>query len=506
MAKNKKEKTLDPIKQSWLGNLCISNRIQKSEVSDSHINKVKYYIKSKNPPKIHKHHLRNLSSGVFACLFVAFLFMLSSYNYAKFSVGNLKLPAKLSDQQLSDRLNTQLKHYILNIQLPDKTIKSYHLNDIGYSLNDPATISNLRQNQHNLTNELLFYRPIKSQLIFNKNISQLNSFINKATDITLSAPVDAKISLSGGNISVIDGMSGKQYGLINPIKVINYSVNNLNQSPIKLTSVTVNPTITSDKLMPYKQELEKTLKQPITFMINDQTIRPSSSDIANWLDISPNDTTKKVDISVNSGKLLAYLQAKSAYYVHPAKAQVNVVDSNGNTQILVAGINGQTISNVNDVSIKVSNNLLNGQGINESLPVVYKPYETITAGNYPKWIEVDLTNKRLYAYEQTNLVNSYLVSAGAPKTPTVTGQYAIYSKLVTQNMYGQNVDGSNYYQPNVPWVNYFYGSYAIHGNYWRPTSYFGNINSSHGCVGLMVSDAEWVYNWAPDGTPVIVHY
>ena len=72
-------------------------------------------------------------------------------------------------------------------------------------------------------------------------------------------------------------------------------------------------------------------------------------------------------------------------------------------------------------------------------------------------------------------------------------------------MKGANVDGSRYFQAAVPYVNYFYGSYAIHGNYWRPDSWFGNINSSHGCVGINDPDDAWVYNWAPIGTPVIVH-
>jgi lipoprotein-anchoring transpeptidase ErfK/SrfK len=72
-------------------------------------------------------------------------------------------------------------------------------------------------------------------------------------------------------------------------------------------------------------------------------------------------------------------------------------------------------------------------------------------------------------------------------------------------MTGYNTNGTTYYQPNVQWVNYFYQADAVHGNYWRPLSYFGNINSSHGCVGVVNSDAEWIYNWAPIGTTVIVH-
>ena len=66
--------------------------------------------------------------------------------------------------------------------------------------------------------------------------------------------------------------------------------------------------------------------------------------------------------------------------------------------------------------------------------------------------------------------------------------------------------GPGYVEPNVPWINYFdHSSDAVHGNYWRSASTFGNVNTSHGCVGLPVNEAEWVYNWAPIGTAVINH-
>ncbi len=68
------------------------------------------------------------------------------------------------------------------------------------------------------------------------------------------------------------------------------------------------------------------------------------------------------------------------------------------------------------------------------------------------------------------------------------------------------MSGPGYVQPDVPWINYFDNSGdAIHGNYWRAASVFGNSNTSHGCVGLPVANAAWVYDWAPVGTPVLIH-
>jgi lipoprotein-anchoring transpeptidase ErfK/SrfK len=131
-----------------------------------------------------------------------------------------------------------------------------------------------------------------------------------------------------------------------------------------------------------------------------------------------------------------------------------------------------------------------------------EPYVPPTAVvNVPagvKWIDVDLTNQMLYAYEGDTLVLSSLVSTGTWLTPTVTGQFHIYMKYVAQDM-----SGPGYYLPNVPYVMYFYEDYGIHGTYWH--SNFGT-QMSHGCVNMNTPDAGWLYNWAPYGTLVNVHY
>ena len=63
-------------------------------------------------------------------------------------------------------------------------------------------------------------------------------------------------------------------------------------------------------------------------------------------------------------------------------------------------------------------------------------------------------------------------------------------------------DGYNIY--DVPWVMYFAaGGYAIHGVYWHNN--FG-VPMSHGCVGLPVGAAAYIYSWAPIGTMVSIHY
>ena len=114
------------------------------------------------------------------------------------------------------------------------------------------------------------------------------------------------------------------------------------------------------------------------------------------------------------------------------------------------------------------------------------------------WIEVNLTQQRLYAYSGDTLVKSFLVSTGLWQTPTVTGTYRIYLKYVSTTM-----SGPGYYLTDVPYTMYFYGSYGIHGTYWHNN--FGTP-MSHGCVNMYTPDAAWLFDFAPLGTTVYVHY
>ncbi len=122
----------------------------------------------------------------------------------------------------------------------------------------------------------------------------------------------------------------------------------------------------------------------------------------------------------------------------------------------------------------------------------------VTGKGGEHWIDVNLSEQRLYAYEGDTLVNSFVVSTGTWQTPTVTGSYKIWVKLRSAAM-----SGPGYYLPDVPFIMYFYKGYGLHGTYWHNN--FGTP-MSHGCVNLTIPDAEWVYNFTNVGTVVNVHY
>lgn len=115
-----------------------------------------------------------------------------------------------------------------------------------------------------------------------------------------------------------------------------------------------------------------------------------------------------------------------------------------------------------------------------------------------RWIDLDLSKQRLYAYEGNKIVRKFVVSTGTWVTPTVTGTYRIYVKYRYAHM-----SGPGYYLPNVPYTMYFYKGYGIHGTYWHNN--FGTP-MSHGCVNMRTDESGWLFNWASVGTIVNIHY
>jgi lipoprotein-anchoring transpeptidase ErfK/SrfK len=119
-------------------------------------------------------------------------------------------------------------------------------------------------------------------------------------------------------------------------------------------------------------------------------------------------------------------------------------------------------------------------------------------GKDERWIDVNLSEQRVYVYEGDTLENSFLTSTGLADTPTVTGTFNVWIKVRIQDMFGPG-----YYLPDVPYVMYFYEDYGLHGTYWHDN--FGTP-MSHGCVNLTIDDAAWLFNWASVGTVVNVRY
>lgn len=114
-----------------------------------------------------------------------------------------------------------------------------------------------------------------------------------------------------------------------------------------------------------------------------------------------------------------------------------------------------------------------------------------------KWIDVNLYEQTLAAYEGDRMVYATLVSSGLPRWPTQQGLFRVWGKLQAGRMTGGFGGADYYFLEDVPWTLYFTEGYALHGAYWHDR--FG-FRHSHGCVNMPLADAQWLFDWVTPAT------
>ncbi|MER3544697.1 MAG: hypothetical protein C4311_08845 [Chloroflexota bacterium] len=119
-------------------------------------------------------------------------------------------------------------------------------------------------------------------------------------------------------------------------------------------------------------------------------------------------------------------------------------------------------------------------------------------GPNEKWIEINLYEQTLAAYEGDRMVYATLVSSGLPQWSTPRGLTRIWWKLRAAKISGAQGRADYYFLEDVPWIMYFNRAVALHGAYWHDR--FGYVHS-HGCVNLAPRDARWLFDWTTPSVP-----
>ncbi|MEI2422056.1 L,D-transpeptidase, partial [Arthrospira platensis SPKY2] len=86
----------------------------------------------------------------------------------------------------------------------------------------------------------------------------------------------------------------------------------------------------------------------------------------------------------------------------------------------------------------------------------------VQARSGERWVSVNLSEQKLYAWEGNTLVRTFIISSGLSHTPTLTGTFRVYARFKYTDM-----RGPGYHLRNVPNTMFYDGDYAIHGAYWH---------------------------------------
>jgi LysM repeat protein len=120
-----------------------------------------------------------------------------------------------------------------------------------------------------------------------------------------------------------------------------------------------------------------------------------------------------------------------------------------------------------------------------------------------KRIVVDLSEQRMYVYQDGQLLWNWVVSTGRPGQATAVGHYQVLNKI--PNAYASTWSLQMPYWLGIYWAGSLQnGIHAlpIQANGQRLWEGYLGQRVSFGCVILSTQNAATLYNWAPVGTPV----
>jgi lipoprotein-anchoring transpeptidase ErfK/SrfK len=458
---------------------------------------------------------KRLLIGGTALIALLFVLIISTVLYAHSLEGKAMKNVALRGQNLAGKNEADVRKiitdaqekYAVTVKDGSKTLGTYRPTDVGIVFSTEQTLSLAMQANQGLPLYKKLFSPGKVDVDYSFTVDQkkMDQFVATLVKSQTIAPKDAQLNIVAGEVVLTPEVVGQEVGVEKAQEKLVTSARTGVAVDLLLEQRAVQPKILQVSLMDGKKKAQALIASSPTITVLSDSFTPNKKTVGGWISVVTDQASGSTEVDVDPAEVSSYVDAVSDDYVQPPKAQLVTTGADGQQRILTTGRNGTEVINRKQIADQIVATMRNNQPKSHVLQIENAQYKVITAQEYDKWIEVDTTTHRMYAYEKDKLVRTFLVSTGAAATPTVLGEYKIQNKVRKQDMKGNNVDGTKYLQPNVEFVNYFYADYAIHGNYWRPVSVFGNVNTSHGCVGLPNSEAQFIYEWAPIGTTVIVH-
>lgn len=348
-------------------------------------------------------------------------------------------------------------------------------------------------------------------------------------------PVDAQVNLNadGTGFDVAAAQTGNgadtqpvAEALVKSIESLGTAKGGSQEAVIK----SIQPAVTDDIANQAKVTLDKYLATPIAIKVNDRDIATiDAKALASSMSVEANENSKLTDAQWRDGYVVFDADKLQQYYESSIKPNLKtgredrqtVVNNNGDVlQTISEGHDGVTIDDGADSSIGAS--VVQAMEKGQSSVTVAGKVDKMQDKTVKRHVVVDLSDGKVYAYENDKLIKAMNMSAGegtvrgvgtcAGDLCTPTGDFTIWLKYPSQDMSGNLTlsDGSNstWDVKDVGYVNYFSKSgCAIHRIVSQMTdAEIGamNANTSHGCVGIGWDVAEWFYGWCLDGTSVHV--
>lgn len=425
----------------------------------------------------------------------------------------------MSRAQLTAALTSRLDKVTVTVKADGGT-RVERLSTLGYTVDIPATVDKvLNANQGITSVATAFLGDRTVDAVVKQDPTVTNAYVADLVGRAGTPSANAAVVLAKNKASftVRPAVVGKTVDPSTLQDLAKVAALGLVSTTAEVRFVEQAPTVTTQAAKVAAAAANALVKTPVTVAAGTDTITASAKTKASWISV-PTTADGLGTPTLSDAKIVAWVKSVAkAASSQPTKG-VRLVGSAGNVlRVQTQARDGRQVTNAAAIAAAIKGALAGGKGYagtfaTKPLPAKWTQRAVAPGAEhlaYPaavgeKWIDVNLSRHTMTAYIGGTVVFGPVAMVnGAPATPSLVGTYFIQRKYAADRMRGRNADGTTYDTPDVPWVSYFHGGYALHGAPWRST--FGYA-ASHGCINLPVSTAKWVYDWAPIGTAVASHF
>lgn len=431
------------------------------------------------------------------------------------SIAGLDVAGK-TQAQIASALRDRSAQVRLTVRTPSGS-RTATLAQLGYAVDAAATarqvlaVHSIGSYARALVSDASFVPVVTS------NPAALASYAASLVPTDRVRAKDASVQLAAGTASftVTPAVVGARPDPSDLATAAAASAHDLTSRTVQVKLVDVAPAVSTRTAQVAAAKANSLVTTAVKVTLGDTSFKPSSAERASWVTL-PRLTASAVP-TVDQAKITAWVAARAdASATAPVNGRRLVTSSGTVVRVTREKVDGRTVTNAAAVARAMRSTLTSGKAYTGSFAArtvaatwtdkrIAEGAQSLAyqASIGEKWIDVNLSRHTMTAYLGGEAVLGPVAMVnGAPATPSVVGTYHINRKYTSDRMRGSNADGSLYDTPDVPWVSYFQGGYALHGAPWRST--FGYA-ASHGCINLPVSTAKWLFDWAPIGTPVVSH-
>jgi lipoprotein-anchoring transpeptidase ErfK/SrfK len=496
--------------------------------------------KETNKPMYHKHHKVLALFGlvlVIVCVLALFVYgalytteSFFAYKvYPGVSVWGQNVGGK-TVAQVEKIVNEKATNYQINLTAPGQTYTA-KASDLGLEFNSEdmalaayakgrsgSYFSNLLTKVRLLgaslnwpvVNAVVDAKGLQVKPSYQVNYEVLSQYVTEISGNVNITAKDSTIQVTNGTTVLVPAIYGRQVDSNDLAKNLEDHISELSAVPIQIKTSTVTPSIVDAAAQTVMVEANSVMERPVNLTYQGQTYTPDQQTVASWITFVKAAGAENYTLTINPSLMTSYFSFLESKINVAATNEVVQVTNGTTSSVTQAGVNGLAIDTAS-LGKAIAAELPNQPSVSLAIPTVVVPYKTtynnIVVADWAKYIDVDLTTQTMCAYlAGGNQQGCWLITSGRDSLPTPTGTFLILRKVYVTSMPNPP---SPYPLTNIHYVSYFttQGD-AIHEAWWR--SSFGgqdyHWDGSHGCINAPIGVAEFIYNWAPIGTPVIVHY